>query len=76
MWQTQEGRLDWFQLVDEEYVVFAPNAEGIIESQIFPGLRLAVAALLAGDRAKVSSELQAGLRTTIHAVFVEQLAKA
>ena len=76
VWQTQEGRLDWFQLVDEEYVVFAPNAEGIIESQIFPGLRLAVAALLAGDRAKVSSELQAGLRTTIHAVFVEQLAKA
>ena len=76
VWQTQEKRLDWFQLVDEEYVVFAPNAEGIIESQIFPGLRLAVAALLAGDRAKVSSELQAGLRTTIHAVFVEQLAKA
>ena len=76
VWQTQEKRLDWFQLVDEEYVVFAPNAEGIIESQIFPGLHLAVAALLAGDRAKVSSELQAGLRTTIHAVFVEQLAKA
>lgn len=76
VWQTQEKRLDWFQLVDEEYVVFAPNAEGVIESQIFPGLRLAVAALLAGDRAKISSELQAGLRTTIHAVFVEQLAKA
>ena len=76
VWQTQEGRLDWFQLVDEEYVVFAPNAEGIIESQIFPGLRLAVAALLAGNRTKVSSELQAGLQTTIHAVFVEQLAKA
>ena len=76
VWQTQDGRLNWFQLVNEEYVVFTPNAEGVIESQIFPGLRLAVAALLAGDRAKVSSELQAGLQTTIHAVFVEQLAKA
>ena len=76
VWQTQDGRLDWFQLVNEEYVAFAPNAEGVIESQIFPGLRLAVAALLAGDRAKVSSELQAGLQTTIHAVFVERLAKA
>ena len=75
VWQTQDGRLDWFQLVNEEYVVFAPNAEGVIESQIFPGLRLAVAALLAGDRAKVSSELQAGLQTTAHAAFVERLAK-
>ena len=76
VWQTQEKRLDWFQLVNEEYVTLAPNAEGIIESQIFPGLRLAVAALLEGDRAKVSSELQAGLQTNAHAVFVEQLAKA
>ena len=75
VWQTQEKRLDWFQLVNEEYVTLAPNAEGVIESQIFPGLRLAVAALIAGDRAKVSSELQAGLQTNAHAVFVERLAK-
>ena len=76
VWQTQDERLDWFQLVNEEYMVFAPNAEGVIESQIFPGLRLAVAALLSGDRAKVSSELQEGLQTTTHAAFVERLAKA
>lgn len=75
VWQTQDGRLDWFQLVNEEYVVFAPNADGVIESQIFPGLRLAVAALLAGERTEVSSELQTGLQTTAHAAFVEQLAK-
>ena len=75
VWQTQEERLDWFQLVNEEYVGFAPNAEGVIESQIFPGLRLVVAALIEGDRAKVSSELQTGLQTTAHAAFVERLAK-
>ena len=75
VWQTQDGRLDWFQLVNEEYVGFAPNAEGVIESRIFPGLRLAVAALIEGDRAKVSSELQTGLQTTAHAAFVERLAK-
>ena len=76
VWQTQERRLDWFQLVNGEYVAIAPNAEGVIESQVFPGLRLAVAALIEGDRAKVSSELQAGLQTTAHAAFVERLAKA
>ena len=75
VWQTQEKRLDWFQLVNEAYVTLAPNAEGIIESRIFPGLRLAVAALIEGDRAKVSSELQIGLQTTAHAAFVEQLAR-
>ena len=75
VWQTQDGRLDWFWLVNEEYVALVPNAEGVIESQVFPGLRLAVAALLAGDRAQVSSELGAGLQTTAHAAFVERLAK-
>ena len=74
VWQTQEGRLDWFQLVNGKYVAFTPNAEGVIESQIFPGLRLAVPALLAEDRVKVSSELQIGLQTTAHAAFVERLA--
>ena len=74
VWQTQEERLDWFQLVNGKYVAFTPNAEGVIESQIFPGLRLAVPALLAGDRVKVSSELQIGLQTTAHAAFVERLA--
>ena len=75
VWQTQDGQLDWFQLVSEEYVVLVPNAEGVIESQVFPGLRLAVAALLAGDMTQVSSELRAGLQTADHAAFVERLAK-
>ncbi len=75
VWQTQDGRLDWFQLVNEEYVVLVPNTEEVIESQVFPGLRLAVVALIEGDRAKVSSELQAALQTTTHTAFVERLAK-
>jgi Uma2 family endonuclease len=75
VWQTQDRRLDWFQLVNGEYVALTPNAEGVIESRIFPGLRLAVAALLAGDWTKVSLELQTGLQTTAHTAFVERLAK-
>ena len=56
-------------------MALTPNAEGVIESRIFPGLRLAVAALLAGDWTKVSLELQTGLQTTAHTAFVERLAK-
>ena len=38
-----------------------PDADNIIESQVFPGLRLAVGALLEGDLATVLFELQNGL---------------
>ena len=73
VWQTQEGRLDWFRLVNEEYVPMVSNAEGLIESQTFPGLRLALKALIEGDLAAVLSELQKGLGTDEHAAFIRQL---
>ena len=73
VWQTQEGRLDWFRLVNEEYVPMVPDAEGLIESQTFPGLRLAVNTLMEGDLATVLSELQKGLETDEHAAFIRQL---
>ena len=73
VWRTQEGRLDWFRLVNEEYVPMVPDAEGLIESQTFPGLRLAVNALMEGELATVLSELQKGLGTDEHAAFIRQL---
>ena len=73
VWQTQDGRLDWLRLVNEEYVPMLPDAEGLIESQVFPGLRLAVNALMDDDLATVLSELQKGLATTGHSAFVKQL---
>ena len=75
VWRTEEGQLDWFRLVEGEYVLMAPDANSIIESQIFYGLRLAVKALLEGSLATVLSELQKGLETAEHAAFVEQLNK-
>ena len=73
VWRTQEGRLDWFRLVNGEYVPMVPDADGLIESQIFPGLRLAVNALIGGDLATVLSELQKRLEATEHAAFIGQL---
>ena len=57
VWQLYENRLDWFRLEDGEYVVVGPDAGGIIESVTFPGLRLAVDKLLAGDAAGVIAAL-------------------
>jgi Uma2 family endonuclease len=75
VWQTYEKRLDWFRLREEEYVLMTSDESGIVKSEVFPGLRLAVAALLEGDLAEVLSELQKGLETNEHAAFVERLSE-
>lgn len=56
VWQILEERIDWFRLVDGAYEPVAP-ADGVIESSEFPGLRLNVAAMLAGDLAAVQAAL-------------------
>lgn len=53
VWRVLDGAIDWFALRDGQYVALAPDASGVIESAVFPGLRLDVAAMLAGDISKV-----------------------
>jgi Uma2 family endonuclease len=57
VWQALEGMINWFRLRDGEYVWVDPNEDGIIESQEFPGLRLAVPRMVTGDLAGVLSVL-------------------
>jgi Uma2 family endonuclease len=57
VWRIMDGAIDWFDLQEGVYVRREPGAGGIIESRIFPGLRLAVTALLAGDHAAVLAAL-------------------
>src|SRR5690242_2783619 len=56
VWRVLDGELDWFALHEGEYRLLAPDANGVIHSEVFPGLRLAVAKLLAGDFAGVLAE--------------------
>jgi Uma2 family endonuclease len=66
VWRVLDEEFDWFVLNDEKYVTLEPNAEGILCSQIFPGLWLDRDALLAGDLAKVLEVLQLGIATLKH----------
>lgn len=75
VWRTRNRALDWFRLENGAYVRVEQDADGVIESSVFPGLRLAVSALLKGDWAAVLAELQTGLASPSHAAFVEQLAQ-
>jgi len=59
-----QKEIDWFSLQDGEYIELKPDLKGIIRSQIFLGLWLAVEAMLAGEMPEVLSVLQAGLNST------------
>lgn len=66
VWQIFEHQLDWFSLKEGEYVLL-PDADGVVQSQVFPGLWLAVPALLAGNMVEVLAVLQSGLNSSEHA---------
>ena len=73
VWRVYESQFDWFVLSDDDYKPLSPDASGLLHSHIFPGLRLAVEALLSGDAAGVLAALQTGVGTPEHAAFVERL---
>jgi Uma2 family endonuclease len=73
VWQVFENRLDWFELVQGEYRSLIPDPDGIIRSRVFPGLWLAVEALLSHQMSRVLTALQKGLNTPEHDAFVKQL---
>jgi Uma2 family endonuclease len=59
VWRVVDRAFDWFRLRDGRYERVEPDADGMIESEVFPGLRLNVAAMLAGDRAAVHAAVAA-----------------
>jgi hypothetical protein len=65
--------LYWFKLEQGKYVSLKPDENGVIRSQVFPGLWLAVPALLSGDLTTVMAVLQAGINSSEHADFVNQV---
>lgn len=73
VWQVSNQRFDWFSWQEGEYISVEPDAQGIIRSQVFPGLWLAVTALLRENMLEVMETLQTGLASTEHQEFVEQL---
>lgn len=73
IWQTYDNQLEWFVLRNGEYRLLPPDSDGILRSPAFPGLWLAVEALLNNQMAQVLVVLQAGMQSTVHNAFVERL---
>jgi Uma2 family endonuclease len=73
VWRMLDGALDWLILREGSYEQLSPDQAGVVRSEVFPGLWLAVPALLAGDLAAVLATLQEGLASPEHAAFVARL---
>lgn len=58
VWRVLDEAIDWFELRDGAYIPREPDAEGIVESAQFAGLRLAVPSMLAGDAAGLLAALR------------------
>lgn len=71
--QAYEQRIDWFVLREGVYETLQPDQDGILRSEVFPGLWLPVDGLWAGDLAALLSVLQQGVASPEHAAFVAGL---
>ena len=73
VWRVLDRMVDWLVLREGVYERLEPDAAGVLRSERFPGLWLAVPSLLAGDLAAVLATLQEGLASPEHAAFLERL---
>jgi Uma2 family endonuclease len=74
--RTYDGEIDWFVLRDGQYEKLAADAAGIHRSEVFPGLWLAMAAMIGGNLAQVLSVLQKGTASEEHGKFVQALSRS
>jgi Uma2 family endonuclease len=74
VWQIYDRQLNWFRWREGEYILLKADGEGIVRSEVFPGLWLSVPALLEGNLLQIRRVLDLGLATAEHLAFVERLA--
>jgi Uma2 family endonuclease len=73
VWQVFDQKIDWFALQNGDYVSLQPNQQGVICSQVFPGLWLDVPAMLQGNMQQVLATLQRGINSQDHTAFTQHL---
>jgi Uma2 family endonuclease len=73
VWRVLDRQIDWFVLREGSYERKPPDADGILRSEVFPGLWLDAAAMIEGNPARVLAVLQQGLGSAEHAAFVARL---
>lgn len=70
---TYEREVRWFTFAQGETVQLEPDADGVLQSRVLPGLHLDSARFWQGDLTGVLEGLRRGLATPEHAAFVARL---
>jgi Uma2 family endonuclease len=76
VWRVVDRQIDWFVLRGAKFEPQGADTDGIIRSQVFPGLWLDVGAMLGDEMARVLAKLQEGLASPEHTEFVAKLKRA
>ena len=64
----------WRELIDGDYIVIEPDADGFLRSRVFPGLWLDPQTLLSENTPRLLEVLNQGLQSPEHEAFVRKLA--
>lgn len=75
VWRVEDRAIDWFRLRAGQFEKLEADEEGIIRSEVYPGLWLDVEALLSGNLGRVLQVLQTGIATEEHQEFVQVLSQ-
>jgi Uma2 family endonuclease len=73
VWRVLDQAVDWFVLREGKYAPKIPDSDGLLRSDVFPGLWLDPAALVRDDMATVLAVVQKGTPSPEHAAFVARL---
>ena len=76
VWRVRDAAIDWFVLRQGRYEPLTAGADGILRSEVFPGLWMDAAAMVRSDVAAVLRVLQQGLAAPEHAAFAARLRPA
>jgi Uma2 family endonuclease len=76
VWRVFDQEIDWFALRGQQYKRLPLSPDGLLKSEVLPGLWLEPAALLRCDMVRVSQVAQQGIATPEHAAFVGRLLEA
>jgi Uma2 family endonuclease len=73
VWRVDDRAVDWFVIRNGLYFPLDPGPDGVLRSEVFPGLWLDPAALVAGDATRLLAVAQQGHGSPEHAAFVAEL---
>lgn len=76
VWRVRNQAVDWFLLEGGRFQPHLPDEEGILRSQVFPGLWLDPKAVVSGNMARVLGVLQQGIASDAHRQFVQSLSQS